>query len=327
MAKHVIKRWLAATKHPLRAEKSAVVEEWSIGIYVGTSPFHFAPSKNIDNPVLTCEDVSDVQAVVVADPFLVKEKNIWYMFFEVFNSLSKKGEIGLATSEDEVQWQYQHIVLDEIFHLSYPYVFKWQDDYYMLPESFEAKAVRLYKAVDFPTTWSFVTTLINGRAYVDPSIFYYNATWWLFAGLGALGYQSDTLRLYYAYDLMGPWLEHPQSPIIEDNLRAARPAGRVLVLNDTIVRYAQDCYPFYGTQVRAFAITELTPTTYHEQEADQNPVIAGSGSGWNASGMHHCDPHPRADGRWIASVDGYVRIPARNAATAFTPWSRRRKTQ
>jgi len=170
---------------------------------------------------------------------MLKANETWYMFFEAFNCFSGKGEIGLATSDNGVRWKYKQIVLDEPFHLSYPYVFKWEDSYYMLPETSQADSVRLYKTVDFPTKWSLLETLLTGRDYVDPSIFHFNDKWWLFTGLGAPYYRADTLRLYYANDITGPWLEHPQSPIIAGNLRLARPAGRVLVINDRVVRYAQ----------------------------------------------------------------------------------------
>jgi hypothetical protein len=279
-------------------------DEWSIGIYIGTSPFHFAPPEAVHNPVLTREDVTDVQAAFVADPFMLKVGPAWYMFFEVWNQLTAKGEIGLAVSKNGVQWTYQQIVLVEPFHLSYPYVFEWMGDYYMIPESHQARSVRLYKALKFPTDWSFVTTLLSGRAFLDPSIFFYDNKWWMFTETNP-HHKFDTLRLYYADDLMGSWHEHPASPIIERNAHIARPGGRVLVLGDTIVRYTQNCYPVYGTQVGAFEITELTMTRYCERAVGERPVLAASASEWNACGMHHIDPHSLHDGRWIACVDGF----------------------
>jgi len=279
--------------------------EWSIGIYVGELPFNFRPSENINNPVLTHEDTLDVPAVYVADPFMIKANHTWYMFFEVYRQTQKgmKGEIGLAISEDEMKWTYQQVVLAETFHLSYPYVFKWMDDYYMIPESHQVQSVRLYKALQFPIQWAFVATLLNGHAFSDSSIFRFNGKWWILTETSPNG-RCETLRLYYADDLMGFWIEHPKSPLIEGNPHIARPAGRVVVLNDKVIRYAQDCYPVYGTQVRAFEITELTPTSYSEQESSENPVLTASGTGWNASGMHHIDPHLIDDGQWMACVDG-----------------------
>jgi hypothetical protein len=269
------------------------------------SPLHFGPPEDVDNPVLTREDVSDVQAAFVADPFMLRVNHIWYMFFEVLNRQTGKGEIGLAISEDGRRWTYQHIVLAEPFHLSYPYVFEWMSDYYMIPESHEAGSIRLYQARKFPLEWFCVATLISGPRFSDSSLVRYADKWWLFTETD-LKMQFDTVRLYYADDLMGPWLEHPQSPIIAGNPCTARPAGRVLVLRDRIIRYAQNCHPHYGMQVRASEITELTTESYHERDVAENPILTGSGAGWNRDGMHHIDPHLLEDGQWIACVDGWI---------------------
>ena len=71
-----------------------------------------------------------------------------------------------------------------------------------------------------------------------------------------------------------------------------------------VIRYAQDCYPKYGTQVRAFEILELSLTSYREAESAQGLVLLPGESGWNGQGMHHLDPHLNADGSWLACVDG-----------------------
>jgi hypothetical protein len=275
--------------------------EWSIGIYTGASPSNFIPLKNINNPVLTAKDVTDVPADFVADPFMVHEEHTWYMFFEVMNNSTNKGDIGLATSNDGLQWDYKKIILTEPFHLSYPYVFKWENEYYMIPESYQANSVRLYKALNFPTQWKFVKTLLNGSDYVDSSIFYFKSKWWLFT----TSTKNDILRLYFADELMGSWIEHPKSPVIKRNSSIARPGGRVVVSNDRVVRYTQDDKFTYGKQVRAFEITELTTTTYEEKALKENPILKASGTGWNAAGMHHIDPYPLEQDKWIACVDGH----------------------
>jgi hypothetical protein len=284
---------------------AAPKKEWSIGIYTGESPFHFEPGQGVDNPVLTRQDVSDVLSAGVADPFMLKVNDTWYMFFEVMNWQTLRGEIGLATSEDKMAWTYRQIVLAEPFHLSYPYVFECQHDYYMIPESHKIGSIRLYKASRFPTQWSFIGTLLSGDSFMDSSIFRYEGKWWLFTETNPT-FKCDILRLYYTDELTGPWREHPMSPLIEGNGHIARPAGRVLTFDDNLVRYAQDSYPHYGTQVRTLEITELTPTSYREREVDGSPVLKPSGSDWNGSGMHHIDPHLMDDGQWLACVDGWV---------------------
>lgn len=274
---------------------------WSIGIYSGESLFELSAPDGVVNPVLTRSEVNDVSAAFVADPFMISVSSTWYMFFEVFNRETNKGEIGLAISKNGFEWEYKQIILSEPFHLSYPYVFEFNNEYYLIPETINARSVRLYKANSFPTSWSYVCSLIEGRG-ADPSIFYFNDKWWLFTCPSL--YRDYRLSLFFAENLCGPWTEHPASPIVEQDKRIARPAGRVLVLNDKIIRFAQDCVPFYGMRVRSFEISDLTPQTYSEREHKSSPILAPSGIGWNKWRMHHIDPHQLPNSNWIACVDG-----------------------
>lgn len=294
-------RLLGKTRLPTRAK----MQTWGISIYTGDSPYSVCPSNGIDNPVLTGASVSDVSGLYVADPFMIRKSGRWHMFFEVLNSQSGKGEIGLASSEDTHQWHYQRIVLRESFHLSYPYVFEWNNEYYMVPESYQVNSVRIYKATDFPLKWAYLGDLLVGDVFEDSSLFRFKQRWWLLTDLAKPPYWAGTLRLFFATDLLGPWIEHPSSPIVDGDPHIARPAGRVVVLNDKVIRFTQDCCPVYGTQVRAFEFTELTPTAFHEQAISGPPVLQGSGKGWNESGMHHIDPHLLDNGKWMACVDGW----------------------
>lgn len=287
---------------------SAGIGEWSIGLYSGPSPLSLSPLDHPQNPVITRIDVTDVAAGFVADPFMIIADKTWYMFFEVWNRRRGCGEIGLAVSGDGRRWTYRQIVLTEPFHLSYPYVFEWSGTYYMVPESYKAGAVRLYRAVDFPLRWQLERILLQGETLLDPSVFRYKHRWWMFLETDP-NFHWDTLRLFYANELAGPWKEHVKSPIVSRNPHTARPAGRVLVLNDRIIRFAQDCYPHYGMEVRPFEVTELTHDGYFERELPESPLLTASGRGWNAVGMHHIDVCQENATNWIACVDGHSYLP------------------
>jgi hypothetical protein len=274
---------------------------WSIGFYEGESPLSFSPSEKISNPILTAKDVTDSLAEYVADPFMIYENSMWFMFFEVLNKETNQGDIAFASSMDAINWQYKQIILDEPFHLSYPYVFKKENNYYMIPETYQTNSIRLYRAIDFPENWEFSKTLISGKDFVDPSIFYYEDKWWLFASTT----QNDTLYLYYADTLMGPWTEHPESPVVSNDKNKARPAGRVVIYDDHIIRYAQDDYPTYGNQVYAFEVIHLTTSNYEEKEVEDNPIIKAGKARWNEKGMHHIDSYQISHNKWVACVDGF----------------------
>jgi hypothetical protein len=64
----------------------------------------------------------------------------------------------------------------------------------------------------------------------------------------------------------------------------------------------QDCYPTYGRAVRAFRITEISPTIYTEKLVE-TPLVQASGTGWNSQAMHHVDAQQTATGQWFAVVD------------------------
>jgi hypothetical protein len=274
-------------------------DKWSIGIYKGDSPLELSSPPGTANPVLTAGDVTTngMLPTFVADPFIIRQSDRWYMFLEVMDEGDYTGKIALATSPDGLSWSYDGIVLREPWHLSYPCVFEWNGDYYMIPESGTSGAVRLYRASTFPTGWEIVCQVLHG-AIADATPFRHSGIWYLFAS----DTKSESLRLFVADELIGPWAEHPLSPLIDHDRRIARPAGRVVEWNGRLIRYAQDCAKVYGNAVNAFEITELTPTRYSESE--MGTVLRGSGSGWNADGMHHVDSHQLADGSWIACVDG-----------------------
>ena len=274
---------------------------WAIGIYVGDSPLSLTPQSVTENPIITHRNLTDIDAEFVADPFMIEEQGTWFMFFEALNRATSRGEIGLAVSSDCFRWDYHQIVLKEPFHLSYPYVFKWEGDRYMIPETLGANCVSLYKARSFPEHWELAGRLIEGT-HADPSIFQFDHRWWMFTC--SAPYAHDTLSLYFADDLTGPWHEHPASPMVRADRRTARPGGRVTNWRGRLIRFAQDCYPRYGTQLRAFEITELTPSRYREEEAAESPILLRAAHGWNSAGMHHADPHLTARGDWIACVDG-----------------------
>ncbi len=274
---------------------------WAIGIYTGTSPFHLSSPTNINNPILTAKDVTDIDAKFVADPFIVKTDSLFYMFFEVLNKINNQGDIGFAESLNGLKWKYKHIIIDESFHLSFPYVFKWDNDYYIMPESGEDLSVRLYKATDFPKKWEFKGDLIKGYHFADPQIIRYNNLWWLFVCTR----ENDNLNIYYSQNLMGPWKQHPKSPVIKNNPHIARGGGRILEYNQRLFRYTQDCFPTYGIQVYAFEITKLDTTSYEEKIVDNKSIIKASGAGWNKLGMHTIDPIYISAGKWLSTVDGY----------------------
>ena len=281
---------------------------WSIGLYRGETPFNIS-GDGVKNPIITADDITDVEARFVADPFIMRYKEKYYLFFEIFLKENKKGVIGVAVSDNGMDWKYSGVILEEPFHLSYPYVFKYNNNVYMIPESGQANAVFLYKANidEFPSKWVRVKKIIDGY-FEDSSILEYDGKFWLFGQTDKGKY--DRLELWFSDNLEGEWKEHPKSPIINGDPNIARPGGRIIKYNNKIYRFSQDDYPSYGYQVWASEIITLTTTEY-EEKLLKDPVIKAKDEwshdifgAWNELGMHQMDPMKMDGDGWVVAVDG-----------------------
>jgi hypothetical protein len=275
---------------------------WTLGIYTGPSPLQLSPPPNVRNPILRGADVNDLKVDTLAHPFMLVEGSRYYLFFTAKFHKTDESGIGMAESADGLNWQYKHIVVKEPYTLAHPFVFKWKNEYYMIPEAHTEKFIRLYKARQFPDKWAYEKDLLTGDTFISPTLVHYKDMWWMFVSRSG----NETLRLFYAADFKGPWTEHPMSPVVAKDLRTARPAGRPFVLDGKLYRLGQDCYPTYGYQVRAFRITDISPKTYAEEMVEA-PLVKASAKGWNAEAMHHIDAHQIGKDHWIAAVDALGR--------------------
>ncbi|MFC5406776.1 hypothetical protein [Cohnella soli] len=300
-----------------RYHRPIVTNEWSIAVFATDGVARDSRFiQRIPSPNLRASDVTDAAAELVADPFLVMDQDRYYLFFEVYNKITEKGEIAVAISDDRLNWRYDKLVLVEKFHLSYPQVFKWQEEYYMLPETIESGKVQLYKAKIFPYEWEPVSQLLD-RPLADPSLFHYQDKWWMYAGT------PGNLHLFSSPMLESGWVEHPQSPLITNDDRVTRPGGRIVVYGDDIYRYAQSGIPYYGKSVSAFRVTLLNDTEY--EEVEEALVLEGTGgtSDWQRDGMHHIDQIRLSDQEWLVTVDGHRGIVRHYLRWKWDRWTTR----
>jgi hypothetical protein len=157
-------------------------------------------------------------------------------------------------------------IIDRPYHLSYPFVFEVNDNYFMIPETSQNKTIELYKCMVFPGRWEFTRNLMENISAVDATLLFHNNKWWLFACVvetESISGRSTELFLYFTEDFFsGKWESHPCNPIISD-IRTARPAGKVFQHNK-MYRPSQDCSVRYGKGFNLSEITILTETEYDE---------------------------------------------------------------
>jgi hypothetical protein len=205
-----------------------------------------------------------------ADPMLVKKDGITYIFVEELIYKEKKGHISVITVDAQGKCGEPSRVLSEPHHLSYPCVFAWQNQYYLVPESSERHTIDLYACLEFPGKWQYKMSLMQNISAVDTTLFFYRDKWWLFTGVTEHpgSFPEVELCLYYADDLFTHnWRAHPANPIVSD-VKNARPAGKIFLRDGIIYRPAQDCSKTYGYGIHINQIVTLTETDYKEVTAD-----------------------------------------------------------
>jgi hypothetical protein len=200
-----------------------------------------------------------------ADPFVVCSGDGIHLFVEDAPVDGGPGRISTLTLGHSGGVRSGPLVaLQRPTHLSYPFVFKDGDNWYMLPETSGTGTVELFRARHFPDEWDPVAVLLRDIRATDPTLVHHDGRYWLFAAVAAPGANpSDELCIFWSETLAGPWHPHRQNPVVSD-ARRARPAGRILVSGDSLLRPAQDCTGGYGRRIVLNRIEVLSPDEFRE---------------------------------------------------------------
>lgn len=207
-----------------------------------------------------------------ADPFIVAHEGRRWCFAEELIWEEKKGTI-VAFDLDDPKTEAK-VVLERPYHLSYPFVFNYDGQFYMIPETRSNRSIEIYEATRFPYEWRPLKPLMTGVEAVDATLHEYEGRWWMFVNMASRpgGSTWDELFIFHApHPLSQNWVAHPKNPVISD-VRCARPAGRILASEDGLVRPAQDCRRRQGDLrpgVHFMQITRLDAHHYEEVELDK----------------------------------------------------------
>ncbi len=200
-----------------------------------------------------------------ADPFAIigdDHLNILYESYDYHKAKGRIASIQVALKNNQVDPPVT--VLDKDHHLAYPYLFSVRGKWYCIPESALNRTVDLYRWDDTEGALIFIRTLLQDVDAVDSTVFQYNGRWWLFCTKKSL---SDThLYAWFSAEFTGPYEPHHNNPIKTD-VRSARPAGPPFILEDSLLRPAQDCSKAYGASISLQKIVRLTPDEFMEEPA------------------------------------------------------------
>lgn len=218
-----------------------------------------------------------------ADPFVFEWQGRLYLFVEEYAYALGRGVLSVAECRADGSMEAPRVVLEEAHHLSYPQVFAHDGEVYMIPESSGGNELVLYRAEQFPHNWVREAVLVAGRKLNDMTLLTRDDRFWLIGTeqRGA-GSASDTMVVYSAQALAGPWTPHAMNPILVDR-RAARPGGPFIVAADgRAFLPLQDGTDTYGG---GLGIAELE--VLNDDEVRFGPVRPVTpGAAWGGRGIH-----------------------------------------
>ncbi|MEY8338005.1 hypothetical protein AALB16_08225 [Lachnospiraceae bacterium 62-35] len=210
----------------------------------------------------------------IADPFLFEHINITYLFYEAYDRIKKKGVIAYSIVEEQCITE-PMVVIEKEYHLSFPYVFGYNGEIYMIPETGDNNSIRLFKAISFPNIWSDIT-LIDNIYSCDTIIALHNhkhiglITSKMFKNL-----PNNRLTSCYVQNVFYPLKWVNGNMVVDKNETTLstgdlgiRNAGACFYTDEKLMRPGQDCSNnSYGNGIIFFEVQDIYP--YSEIEVNR----------------------------------------------------------
>lgn len=293
-----LKRSLAATIGKKLDKARGLEEHWQVS---------FARSDWSHTAMASASLIPNPPGRYLADPFVIRREGRDICFVEDFNCATQRGAIS-AYELKGTNAERLGIVIDEPFHMSFPYLFELDGALYMCPETSEQREIRVYRCTEFPLKWQLEKVLMSQVNAVDSMLFERDGRWWMLTNIDPAGTGEICSELFlFSADspLSTSWQAHAANPVLFDAGHARN--GGLLSDGISLYRVSQrQGFDRYGKGSQINQIVRLDDEHYEERcvaviEPSFRPGLRGT---------HHM--HSR-DG--ITVFDSLTKAKARSAAT------------
>lgn len=219
-----------------------------------------------------------------ADPFLYQHQGKTYCFVEDFVYQTGRAHIAVLELTASGATALGPCV-EDASHLSFPFLFTYEGQLYMCPESSAARQVRIYQCIGFPLQWELCHVAMDDISAADTMFISHGGKWWLMTSIDYSG-AGDHCSELYLFSGDSPfarnWIAHPQNPIRIDP-EGGRNAG-LIIEDGKLFRGAQrQGFDQYGEGLLLYEITVLNELVYEERLASE--IKRGFRAGLR--GTHH----------------------------------------
>lgn len=233
-----------------------IKEEWTVAIRPKTDKLLFEEG-GCEAPFTLIKNSFRYWA---ADPFIISKDDKDYLFFEMFDRFKSKGLIGYRIIENGKIGK-MRVVYESKAHLSFPFIFSDNGEYYMVPESAKERKLMLLKSTAFPNFWEKQTEFFNGTKVCDSVLLKKDGNTYLFTHEMQEIYTNDTLSAFVLKN--NELIPFSNNPVVT-GADKARMAGKFTEHKGELIRAGQNCLVSYGDAVTFSKVTELSPDNYSE---------------------------------------------------------------
>ena len=252
-----------------------------------------------------------------ADPHLICRDGKTWVFAEAYDRVLRRGVISCCTIDEDGAGPWK-VVLKQPYHLSYPHLLCRGEDVYMIPESYVANEISVFRAVRFPDRWEKVAVLKTGEESVDSTVFHWDSQRWMMTMTMSGG--ADRLMLY---KLSEDGSLNAGCCVREADANT-RPAGHLFRAAGKVIRPAQDCTESYGCALNFYEVKDVAEDRYEETLIRKlHPDEVRSNLNYPHRGLH---TYNFTDSYEVIDIKGYEADPLRHVMRpVWFLWRRIRK--
>ena len=198
-----------------------------------------------------------------ADPFVFEKDNEVYLFAEIYSYKHSRGIIAYSkyNKAKNTFEKYKTIIVED-YHLSYPCIFEYNNNIYMMPEASESDSLYLYRAVEFPEKWEKLNPLLTGDKLVDTTPVLINNKLYALSYKLNVDDQSEHELILLEFD--GKKFTKSKLGVLSKDVSSARPGGNFIKIKGELYRVSQDCDGEYGKAINFMKLSENFPTEFKE---------------------------------------------------------------
>lgn len=145
-------------------------------------------------------------------------------------------------------------------HLSYPYIYRENDNIFLFPESKSENKQYLITINSYTGEMISEKVIIPNISISDPSVIKHNGIYYMFG----VTKSNDELFIWYSSSIEGEWKAHKKNPVKIDS-HTSRPGGSIFYSESHLYRVAQDCSPVYGQRLAIMKILILNQNNFSEK--------------------------------------------------------------